>query len=296
MATLYISVILLCRVVQAIFNKRSSNDITGFPLLVKYTTFTKAVSAVLALFVLVISGNALHIDALTFIISTLSGITLFFASFCSIYGMKSGTVSAVSMFGTAGLLIPLMAGIILFNQKINLIQWFGVAMFFVSAFLLLKSSKDTYSNFSIKTVFLLIGSLVSNGGTMLMQQMFTRYVPGGDVTVFSFVSFAVVAVLGLPIILIVNSKEKAVAKEIKMTKGMFFYGTALAVCLFIINQFATLCTAFVTPVILFTLINGGGTIISTFVAAILYKEKLTKKTVAGVLMGIISLVIIKAFS
>lgn len=148
-------------------------------------------------------------------------------------------------------------------------------MFFVSAFLLLKSSKDTYNNFSVKTVLLLIGTLVSNGGTMLMQQMFTHYLPDGDVTLFSFISFATVAVLGLPAILLIKPKQnnEGTTQENKLTKALIIYGIALAVALFIINQFATLCTVLVSPVILFTFINGGGTIISTIVAAILYKEK-----------------------
>lgn len=298
MATLYISVILLCRVIQAIFSKRTSNEITGFPLLIKYTTFTKSVSALFALALLIISDNTLRINTLTVLISVLSGLTLFFSSFCSIYGMKSGTVSAVSMFGTAGLLIPLIAGAVLFDQKINLFQWLGVAIFFASAYLLMKSSKDTYSNFSIKTALLLIGALVSNGGTMLMQQMFTQYIPEGDVSLFSFISFASVAVLGLPLIPAMKGKsngESDNSKGDKMTKRLILYAVSLAVALFIINQFATLSTAMVSPVILFTFINGGGTIISTVVAAILYREKLTKKTTAGVLLGIVSLVLIKAF-
>lgn len=57
MAAIYISVILLCRVVQAIFSKRSSNEITVFPILIKYTSFAKSISAVMALVVLIISGN-----------------------------------------------------------------------------------------------------------------------------------------------------------------------------------------------------------------------------------------------
>ena len=297
MATIYISIILLFRVVQAIFNKRSSNQVKSIPMLVGYTSFKMAISAFLALFLIIVSGNGFKIDFLTFLIGTFSGVTLFLATFFSIYSMKSGTVSLSSMFGTAGMLVPLFAGIFLFNQPIRAMQWVGVAIFFVSAFLLAKSSKQTYSNFSFKTIFLLIGSMLANGGTMLAQQFFTAYVPDGDVSVFSFISFGVLALLGAIVFIILYFKNKNCKSptEIKLSKSLVICGIALAIAVFVINQLATISTALVAPVILFTFINGGGTVISTVVAALMYKEKLSLYTVLGVIIGIVSLIIIKIF-
>ena len=211
--------------------------------------------------------------------------------------MKSGTVSLSSMFGTAGMIIPLIAGVFLFNQPIHAMQWVGVALFFVAAWLLIGSSKKIYTNFSFKTLLLLIGTLLANGGTMLAQQMFTAYVPDGDVSVFSFLSFGIISILGLIMFLFVKNKKTYDAEETtgSSKKTLVICGIALAVAVFVINQLATFSTLLVSPVILFTFINGGGTIISTVVAAILYKEKLSRRTVAGVVLGILSLVVIKLF-
>ena len=74
MATIYISIILLFRVVQAIFNKRSSNQVKSIPMLVGYTSFKMAISAFLALFLIIVSGNGFKIDFLTFLIGTFSGV------------------------------------------------------------------------------------------------------------------------------------------------------------------------------------------------------------------------------
>ena len=46
---------------------------------------------------------------------------------------------------------------------------------------------------------------------------------------------------------------------------------------------------------MFTFINGGNTIIAAVMAAIVFKEKLTVKSVLGIVLGIGALVIIKAF-
>lgn len=294
----YIGAIMLCRVIQAVFSKRSSNEINNIPLLIKYSAVAKGISAIFALLLIAVDFKGINVTPLGVLIAVGSGITLFLGTFCSVYGMKTGTVSAVSMFGTAGLLIPLLAGVFLFSQPINIYQWLGVVVFFISAFLLVKSSKETYSGFNIKTVLLLIGTLISNGGTMLMQQMYTNYVPNGDISIFSFISFASVSILGTPLyfIFLKTDNKEHDKNDYKFSKPLIVCAVSLAFALFIINQFATACTAFVPAVILFTVINGGGTVISTVVAAVMYKEKLTPKIVIGVILGIVSLVAIKAFA
>lgn len=300
LATVYILIILLFRVVQAVFNKQSSNEMRSVRTLMVYSTYRMAISAVLGLVLILIAGNGFRIDGLTVLIATFSGLMLFVASACSLYCMKSGTVSLDSMFGTAGMLIPMLAGIFLFDQPVRPLQWVGVAVFFVSAWLLVRSSKKTYSNFSFKTALLLAGSLLSNGATMLAQQLFTAYVPDGDVSAFSLISFGVLAVLCGAVSLVMLLRQRKVAPaawrdDFKLSKNLLICGVALAVAVFVINQLATVSTALVSPVILFAFINGGGTIIATVVAAVLYKEKLSVSSTVGVLLGIASLLMIKLF-
>ncbi len=80
-----------------------------------------------------------------------------------------------------------------------------------------------------------------------------------------------------------------------LTPELLFLGAVLSVVVFIINQLATLAAATVPPVILFTFINGGSTIIGAIVAAVFFKERLTPRSLLGIGLGILSLVIIKAF-
>ena len=298
-ATLFIGIILVCRVVQAIFNKQSSNEVDNVRMLVVYSTYRMAISAVLGLVLLFAAGNGLRFDWKTVLIATFSGVMLFLSGACSIFCMKSGTVSLDSMFGTAGMLIPMLAGIFLFDQPVRPLQWAAVALFFVAAWLLVRSSKRTYANFSIRTVLLLAGSLISNGCTMLAQQLFTQLVPDGDVSAFSFLSFGVLALLGGAATLLMLAKGRAAGTtkpaDFRLSRKLLLCGLALAVAVFVINQLATLSTALVSPVVLFAFINGGGTLIATVVAALLYREKLTPTSTAGVLLGIASLVCIKVF-
>lgn len=293
MGTIYISIIMLCRVAQHLCNKGTSNCVTNKEVFLKYGAYRQIFSAILGVLLIVVAGNGFRCDLPTIIISTFSGLSLIISMACSISFLKVGTVALSSLFGTAGLLVPCVAGIFLFDEPMSVGQWLGVGLFFVAAYFLIGSSQRVYCKLSVKSFLILLSTMLSNGMTMLAQQMFTAYVPDGDVSVFSFLSFGIVGVI-LLIVSIITEKGNEKTEKSKLSPKLIGMGAVLSVAVFIINQLATLATAFVPPVILFTFINGGSTIIGTIVAAICFKEKLTGRSVTGVLLGVLSLIIIKA--
>lgn len=308
MAALYISIILLFRVVQAVFNKMASNEVKNIPTVLVYGAYRNAISAAFGLMLVLISGNGFGLGAAGLLISLCSGVMLSVSGYCGIMCLKTGTVSVSSIFSTAGILIPIIAGVF-FGIPVSAVQCVGLALFFVSAFLLIRDSRNTTGKFTAGAFFLLVGCLFAEGLTMLSQQAFTKYVPDGSVSAFSFITFCIAALSNLIMFAFFRNKNVPVPGEEKTGKGspavpaqpvrfsrrLTVCGVALAVAVFVINQFATMSTALVPPVILFTFINGGGTVISTVVAAIMYKEKLTPQKIVGVAVGIASLVIVKMF-
>lgn len=287
--SIYIGIILLMRVVQSLSSKNSSMLLpNGVAPCARYFGYTKLLAA-LAAFVLVLLEGKFQISADIVLIATLSGAALTVSSISGLLAMKSGTVVLSSMFGTAGLIVPCIAGIFLFGEAMTWMQSIGLLVFFVSAFLLIGSSKKLYPQFSWKTVLLLLVVLLSNGLTMLLQKVYALWVPEGSVSVFSFLTFAVPAVtLYLFAIGTKGGRQP-------MPKKLMLFGALGAVAVFVINQLATLCASIVPSVVLFTFINGGGTLIAAIVAAILYREKITWRSGLGIVLGICSLVIIKAF-
>lgn len=97
MIYVYLLSILIARVVQAVFSKMSSNKAGNIAVTVRYTAYQYTLSAVLGLVLVLGSLSGLKIDLPTAAIALLSGASLFFSTFFSIYGMKSGTVSLVSI-------------------------------------------------------------------------------------------------------------------------------------------------------------------------------------------------------
>ena len=293
MASIYISIILLCRIAQHICGKNTSKSIKGISCFIQYCAYSNILSAILGLLLILLAKNGFNCSLNTLLISCFSGLMLAASSGFSLAAMKSGTIALTSLFGTGGILVPCIAGIFLFGHPMSWGQWGGIALFFVAAYLLIGSSAKIYSGFSFKTLILLIGTMLTNGFTMLAQQMCTFYVPDGDVSVFSFLSFGIVGVLLLILSLIPAKGEAKI--EYRLSSKLLLLGAVSAIAVFIINQLATLSTELVSPAILFAFINGGSTIIAAIVAAVGFHEKLTIRSILGIIIGVIALVIIKAF-
>jgi drug/metabolite transporter (DMT)-like permease len=120
---------------------------------------------------------------------------------------------------------------------------------------------------------------------MLVQTMFAREVSGGNVTAFFFLSFLIPSLLLLAILgaLRVRAPDKC---EEKLQGRLVVMAALLAGALFVVNQLATTAATKISPVILFTFINGGNTVIATAIGAIMFGERLTARSTAGILLGI----------
>lgn len=296
MVWFYIGVVLLMRVFQCLFNKYNAKLVpkTATAYL-KYTIFYLGVAGICAAILLLFdlpAGDA-HLLETTFY-AIFSGIGLAVACCCSLYALTAGTVVLDSLFATAGLLVPSVAGIFMFDEGLSLWQWLFVGVFMVGAYLLVGGSRAVYGKFSGKTLLALIFSLLSNGLTMLMQTAFSRNVPGGSVSLFSVLSFAAgVVLLGAVLPVVMLRKQGASVSAGKIPGKAFLFAFFLGVIVFIINQLATISAGMISPVILFAFINGGATLISAGVGLVVFKERVTASAAVGIVLGIVSLIFIK---
>ena len=295
MVWVYIGVVLVMRIFQSLLNKYNANQVprTAFAYL-KYTLFYLGVAGVCAgILFLLDKPEAIARVPETAFYAVFSGVGLAVACCCSLYALTAGTVVLDSLFATAGLLVPSVAGIFLFNEVLSVWQWFFVAVFMVGAYFLVGGSRTVYGRFSGKTLLALVLSLLANGLTMLMQTAFSRNVVGGSVSLFSVLSFfSGVVLLGLALPA-VSSLGRAKAGTDAIPKKALLFAFFLGVIVFVINQLATVSAGMISPVILFAFINGGATIISALVGLVVFKERLTVLGIAGLCLGLISLLMIK---
>ena len=291
----YFLIILLLRLPQNIFNKRSSGIVKGAPAYFAYGAYRYLLSGGMALVLLLFAGGFSGVSLKALAISAIGAVALGSNLFFGLEALKSSAMVLSSMAGSAGLLLPCVFGIFMFDEPMSLMQLFGILLLIFSGWLLIGYSKKLKGSFTPRTMLLLIGSMLSNGFTMVAQKMFSKYLPDVSVSVFSFLAFGLVGV-GMCVGLVPQLMKKEKREEIKkLPKALWFYGAGLSPILLIINQLATIAAKVIPSAIMFPINDGGATIITTLTGAVVFKEKLTARSVAGLALGIASLIVINLF-
>ena len=291
---IFLIIILLLRVPQNFSSKKTSGLVTNSQSYFLYGTYSYTLAGLIAFVMLLFDGmSGFSLPAVG--ISADGAVSLAVSLFCSIEALKSGVMVLAAMAGSAGLLLPCIAGIFMFNEPMKPMQFIGIALLIFSGWLLIGYSKEQTGSFTPRTLLLLIGSMLSNGSVMLAQKMFSKYLPDTSVSIFSFLTFGLIGIgmfIGLvPSLLSQSGRAKIAA----VPKPVFLYGTISSIILLAINQLATLAGRNVPSAIMFPINDGGATIITAITAAIFFKEKLTVRSVCGLILGIGSLIVINLF-
>ena len=291
---IFLIIILLLRVPQNFSSKKTSGLVTNSQSYFLYGTYSYTLAGLIAFVMLLFDGmSGFSLPAVG--ISALGAVSLAVSLFCSIEALKSGVMVLAAMAGSAGLLLPCIAGIFMFNEPMKPMQFIGIALLIFPGWLLIGYSKEQTGSFTPRTLLLLIGSMLSNGSVMLAQKMFSKYLPDTSVSIFSFLTFGLIGIgmfIGLvPSLLSQSGRAKIAA----VPKPVFLYGTISSIILLAINQLATLAGRNVPSAIMFPINDGGATIITAITAAIFFKEKLTVRSVCGLILGIGSLIVINLF-
>ena len=291
---IFLIIILLLRVPQNFSSKKTSGLVTNSQSYFLYGTYSYTLAGLIAFVMLLFDGmSGFSLPAVG--ISALGAVSLAVSLFCSIEALKSGVMVLAAMASSAGLLLPCIAGIFMFNEPMKPMQFIGIALLIFSGWLLIGYSKEQTGSFTPRTLLLLIGSMLSNGSVMLAQKMFSKYLPDTSVSIFSFLTFGLIGIgmfIGLvPSLLSQSGRAKIAA----VPKPVFLYGTNSSIILLAINQHATLAGRNVPSAIMFPINDGGATIITAITAAIFFKEKLTVRSVCGLILGIGSLIVINLF-
>ena len=288
----YLAIILLMKFVQKLYNKKTSVMIKGAVQYLGYGAYRYILSGAMALALMLITGGSGDIGPMSFAISALGALALTISIYCSLEAMKSGAIILVSLASSAGLLLPCIFGIFMFDEPMSTWQFVGIGLLLISAYLLVGYSKKLTGSFTKKTLLLLLGGMLSNGLIMIAQKMFSKYLPDASVSVFSFLSFGLAGLTMLILLLPQLINKEGREKLASLPVAAWGYGAILSVALLIINQLATLAGRVIPSAIMFPINDGGGTIIAALSASICFGERLTPRSVAGLALGLVSLIII----
>lgn len=299
------------RVIQRVCSKTSSRLVNDNYTFFKYGAAYQLFAAVFAL-VTAFAVGFYGVNAPTIVCSAISAILFGIDLFCGIEAIKGCSLVVANTFANGGLIISVAASYIWFGEGVSAFQIAGLVVFFVSVYLLSVTKKEEKDKkLTPKTLILLIIDLITNGAVMVVQKYFALKVEGGNTAVFSLFTFLFCAVIMAVCALVVRlrSTDHAPAlsapersentkpdKKPFLCAKLVICAAALALALFAINYLVTEMGHYVDSVVLFPVSSAISVLITALVGAIAYKEKPNAFGIAGIVLGLVSIILLSVFT
>lgn len=275
---------------QTYFTKRTSIALKTEREIVAFTAWRYLLCVLLALLLLLFEGGP-SLSPAALGIAALGGVSLALCGVFEYVALRHGAVVLVQLAGMSGMLIPCVAGNWLFHEPFTHRHLLGVLLLGVAAVLLAGYHRSQAKKSSFLVWGCLLVVLVTNGLVMLSQKLFSVWLPEEPVSLYSFWTFAIAsAVLCCILPLIPPGGTKTRLLPGKSTLPAL---VILAAAVFLISQLVTSASAVLPSVVIFPAFNGLGLVLATLLSAICFQERLTLRSVLGMLLGIGALLLMQ---
>lgn len=303
---LYLAAI-LCSCSQSVLTKRNASGNGNAAAF----NFLKSAGFLLILLVIFAFDCTANVETLAY--GAIYGCFLALSSFCGYYALREGPMSLTSMLVTFSLILPCAYGVIVLHERPSIPQYVGLALFFVSLFLIRSPSLQGEKNdgptrkLSKKWVFFTTTTLLSNGCFAIVQKLHQTRYPGLYAAEFTVCAATVnLLVFGLLFLVAYRRRKKAALLPAETPKqndrpaavGKLFsaslitgaiagsFGGAFNFCQ--VRLAATENAAILYPVL------SAGIMLAVFLAGrFLLKERMTKLQMLGFAVGVCSVVLLK---
>jgi drug/metabolite transporter (DMT)-like permease len=241
----------------------------------------KAVIGTILFLVLgLMSGFSWHLETMLF--GLFYGISLCISMHTGFKALSIGPMALTSIIASFSLIIPFLFGIILWNESLTLLKFFGVILLLLSIFLINIKKEN---GFSAKWLFYALVTLLSNGFCSVIQKMHQIKFPTLYRTEFMFWALLCVSII---LTITYNTKRKG---KVKFEFSLLGIASGIANCC--ANFIVLFLSATENASVLFPIIAVANIITVWVIGILFFKERLKVLQAIGLVMGVVSVVLLK---
>ena len=290
--TLLILLLGTLRIIQANCNKQTSGFLDTKNRFFRYGAYFECAAAAFSLLFVCISGFY-GFSAATVLCSVLAALCFVSELITSLEALKRAPLVLCNMCAMGGgIILVSIAGIFFFDEPMALLQWLGVAVFFTAAYCLSPGGTVRQRQRLTPAVWaLLAANFLINGAASFLGKYYAVRVENGNAALFSCPTYAGSSLLFLLLLWGLRKKSAAPAGA-PLPKTLLLFGGILGAACSGIVYLSTTLSRTVPVVVLNTVPSAISIIGCLFVGALLFREKITVRNTAGVLLGILSVVLI----
>ena len=295
MGYLFLTISLLAGATKGYCGKKTSGYVQGYKDAMFANTIRMMFCILIGFGMILFDGNIHKIvpSVSLLAVSALSGITTSVFVVCWVISVKKGAYMMLVVFLRLGVLVPILAGKIFFEESIKVTQWIGIGILFIAVYIMCSYNNSIKEKITITSLVLLIICGVANGLTDFSQKLFMKMEGNTPISVFNFYTYIFSALTLFAFYNVFRKMEQKDGEEKGSgIKKIFGYVLVMSICLFANSYFKTKAAGYLDSVQLYPLSQGASLIISTGMSALLFRERLTLKCVIGVLISFVGLIVL----
>jgi drug/metabolite transporter (DMT)-like permease len=253
--------------------------------------FFNAVGCITSAVILLCLGGFGNASVFTVLLGLLFGAVTAFQGITNILALGCGPMSYTSVIISFSTLISALSGLVFFGESIGWAQIVGIVLMLGSFVLATKTGTEKEKKANLKWFLLCLAAFAATGGIGIMQKVHQSSGHSSELNAFLIIAFITSAIFCTLFAVALNKKSNR-GEEHKQRGIWHMLGIMLVsgVCIAINNKFNLYLSGVMDSAIFFPIVNGGGLVLTTLAAVLLFKEKLSAKQWVGIVLGIISVV------
>lgn len=294
---LFIALALICGVIKGYCGKKTGNSIVYASDSMIINVCRMVLCILIGGIIVLFSGNyeTISLELNTTLPAAICGICVGAFAVSWVLSVRTGAYMLVEVFLLCGTIIPVLLCKIFFDENIGIVQWIGIAILIVAAYIMCTYNKSLKNSVKVKDILLLLLCAFSNGLSDFSQKYYVNTVENGNSAFFNLLTYVFAAIFLLIFYLIFRTKEKKqyeLRTPLQIIKPIIIFVVIMAICLFLNSYFKTLAAKSLDAIKIYPINYGGSLILSMLMSTIIFKEKLNARCIIGVLFAFTALVLI----
>lgn len=280
MEVLFLILVMLLTSTQQIAQKEYNKRAPGG----SYTFVLIAMIAACIVF-LITSGGALEFRLDVSLYSLLFALGYCTSMVMGFLAIKTGSLSLSALIMQYSLIVPAIYGMIMLDEPLKITLFVGLLLLIVSLILVNLGGKEEYVRPTLKWGVVVGLSFIGNGSCVTVQKVQQVNFDGQYKSEFMIMSIAISVVILLSLVLMFD--RKALVHNVKRG-GLIAAGSGM--CNGVAN-FLTMVLAGMLPAsVMYPVVSAGGTITTSLAALLIYREKMSRRQLLGLVIGILAIV------
>lgn len=281
---------LLFNLAYGILRNQYSKNVATRPA--DHYSFISLSSLVTAIVLILISGGVCFPSTFTIALGVGFGVLTAIGAVSNLLALSIGPMSYTTVMATSSMIIPAMSGQIFWDEPVSVRQYIGISLIVVSVVLSVDRESDEKGS-SVKWLLACLVCFVATGIIGIVQKIHQNSVYRHELSEFLAIALAVSAILSFGVYCIYRRRNQASSfVSSVMRSSAFLLAVASGICFAVVNQINLYLAGAMDSSVFFPIVNGGGLLLATAAAIVIFRERLNRKRTCGLVIGLVGVALL----